>query len=118
VNLLGRQRPPWEQILMAREAVEPTPAFRSIIDNAFGPLRDKMNGLIAELTGLPPGDEHVAFIAASIFGQIVYYFKNPHTIEQMHPQFGKRPPVERIADHIADFSLAGARLARQAVDSI
>jgi TetR/AcrR family transcriptional regulator, regulator of cefoperazone and chloramphenicol sensitivity len=114
INLLGRERFPWEPVLMAREAVDPSQALHMLLENAFKPLNDKLCALISEAANLPQSDEQVAFIAASIFGQIVYYLKHPHTIQHMHPQFTTRPSVERIAGHIADFSLAGIRANREA----
>jgi AcrR family transcriptional regulator len=106
---MGRNRPTWERILLAREMIEPTTAFYSLLKIVFQPLNEKLSSLIAELLGVPPTHESVGLVAASVFGQCVYHLKHQQFIGRMHPQLGHHPNVEHLAAHIADFSLAGLR---------
>jgi AcrR family transcriptional regulator len=107
VKSMGRNRPVWERILLAREMIEPTTAFYSLLESVFQPLNEKLSGLIAELLGVRPNHESVGLIAASVFGQCMYHLKHQQFIGHMHPQLGDHPNVDHLAEHIADFSLAG-----------
>ena len=109
VKSMGRNRPTWERILLAREMIEPTTAFDSLLESVFQPLNEKLSRLIAELLGVRPTHEAVGLISASIFGQCMYHLKHQQFIERMHPQLVRAPDVEHLAAHIADFSLAGLR---------
>jgi AcrR family transcriptional regulator len=108
-TMMGRQRTPWEQVLMARELAEPTAALDPWHEQVMRPLSDKLSGLIAELLGLPRSDPAVGLAGASVLGQCVYFMKPCALIGRLHPQLGDRPDVERLAAHIAAFSLAGLR---------
>jgi AcrR family transcriptional regulator len=112
VKAIGRDRSPWEQILLAREMVQPTQALDLLLDAFFRPLNEKLSVLIAELLGVSPSDKSVALATASVFGQCLYHLKHHHLIDRMHPQLGKNPNVQDLASHIAEFSLAGLRGSR------
>jgi AcrR family transcriptional regulator len=112
VKAMGQDRPPWEQILLAREMAQPTSALDLLLENVFRPLNTKLSALIAELLNVPVADKSVALAAASVFGQCMYHLRHHHLIGRMHPQLGNHPDVEHIASHIAQFSLAGLRSAK------
>ena len=107
VKMLGRERPHWEQALIARELAQPTPALESLLEDVFQPLNEKLSGLIAELLGIARHSVPVSLVAASVFGQCLYYLKHRQLIGRMHPELGASPDAERLAAHIAKFSLAG-----------
>lgn len=109
LRLLGREQPDWEQIVIAREMVEPTAALDAILTDVFQPLNQKLSALIAELLGVSTTNESVGLVAASVFGQCIYYLRNRQLMGRMYPQLGDNPNLERVASHIADFSLAGLR---------
>ena len=109
VKSMGRNKPTWERILLAREMIEPTTALDSLLESVFRPLNEKLSDLIAELLGVRPNHETVGLIAASVFGQCMYHLRHQQFIGRMHPQLGDHPNVEHLAAHIADFSLAGLR---------
>jgi AcrR family transcriptional regulator len=109
VKSLGRNRPPWEKILLTREMIEPTTALDSLLDTVFRPLNDKLSGLIAELLGVRVNHKKVGLAAASVFGQCFYHLRHHHIIGRMHPQLGDHPNADDLAAHIAEFSLAGLR---------
>lgn len=94
-------------ILMAREMVEPTPALRRFIDEVSKPMFEKLRNLIARISGLKPEDEKCRLCANSVLGQIVLYVAHPGFVSQLWPELRMTPrQTDRIADHIADFSLA------------
>lgn len=98
---------PWEPILVAREVMQPTAAFEGLLQHCTRPLFDKLSALIAELLAVPASDESVGLATASVFGQCMYFLKHLQLLGRMHPQLGEHPSVQRLASHIADFSLAG-----------
>ena len=110
--MVGCERAPWEQILMARELAQPTAALDPLRDTVMRPLSDRLSRLIAELLNVPATDPAVGLAAASVLGQCVYHLKPPALLSCLHPQMPGRSDVERLADHIAAFSLAGIRALR------
>jgi AcrR family transcriptional regulator len=109
LRLLGREHPDWEQIVVAREMVEPSAALDELLAQVFRPLNQKLSSIIAELLDVPITDEAVGLVAASVFAQCVYYLRNRHLLGRMYPQLGDLPNLEHVANHIAEFSLAGLK---------
>jgi TetR/AcrR family transcriptional regulator, regulator of cefoperazone and chloramphenicol sensitivity len=105
-----RDRQPWEQMLLAREMVEPTPALDVLFDAVFKPLNYKLSGLLAELLNVPTSSDQVALASASVLGQCTYYLKHYPMIGRMHPQLGDKPDVSTLSAHIAKFTLAGLKV--------
>jgi TetR/AcrR family transcriptional regulator, regulator of cefoperazone and chloramphenicol sensitivity len=97
---------PAEQVLFTRELAQPSPEFEWLLKNHVRPLFDKLSALIAELLAVPVTDESVGLFAASVFGQCSYFMRNLKLLSRLHPQFTETPDIQRIASHIADFSLA------------
>jgi AcrR family transcriptional regulator len=112
-RLMGREKPVWEQVLMAREMAEPTDALEPLYEQVMRPLTGKLSALIAELLGTLPTDPVVGMTAASVFGQCVYYMRHRNLFARIHPQLSDRPDPEKLAAHIAAFSLAGIRAMRK-----
>jgi AcrR family transcriptional regulator len=112
LTMFGRTRQPWEQILMAREMADPTTALHPLYEHVVHPLSEKLSSLISELLDRPRSHPSVGLTAASVLGQCVYYMKHRSLIGRMHPQLGDSPDAEQLADHIAEFSLAGIRALR------
>ena len=79
------------------------------------PLTGQLSALIADLLGVPESAPAVGLAAASVLGQCVYYLKMQSMVTCLHPQLGDDPDVDRLADHIAAFSLAGIRGQRRAI---
>lgn len=94
-------------ILMAREMAEPTPALRRLINEISKPMFDRSCELIARISGLPANSEKCRLCANSLLGQIVLYTAHPGFVSQLWPELKMTPrQIDRIADHIAEFSLA------------
>jgi AcrR family transcriptional regulator len=111
-RLMGREKPTWEKVLMAREMADPTGALEPLYEHVIGPLSEKLSGVIAELLRVPPTDPAVGLAAASVLGQCVYYMRHRHLFGRMHPQLTSPPTAEQLASHISSFSLAGIRAQR------
>jgi AcrR family transcriptional regulator len=106
-NICRGDRPNWHLRILAHELAQPTPALRQRIDKVGRPLANRLLELIGKMMGLPADDEKTRLCAVSIMGQmIVYEFADP-LLKSVWPELKLTPDqVERIADHIADFSLS------------
>ena len=63
--------------------------------------------LIGGMIGLPCNDEKTRLCAISVMGQILVYALAGPLVIAIWPEFESSPEqVERIANHIADFSLS------------
>lgn len=111
-RLMGREKPVWEHVLMAREMAEPSAALEPLYEKVIGPLSEKLSALIAELLRSAASEPPVGLVAASVLGQCVYYMRHRNLFPRMHQQLGERPDVEKLAAHIAEFSLAGINALR------
>ncbi|MGP8260629.1 MAG: CerR family C-terminal domain-containing protein [Acidobacteriaceae bacterium] len=106
-SLFHGDRPDWNFRIMAHELAQPTPALRRLVNKAGQPLFHRMLELIGGMIGLPAEDENTRLCAISLLGQIMVYALAGPLVTAIWPEFELTPEqVERIADHIADFSLA------------
>jgi AcrR family transcriptional regulator len=103
--------------IMIHELNQPTPAMTRHIAEVSRPLYQRLLELTGRIIGLPAGDETTRLCAHSVMGQILFYVFASPSLCRIWPEL-KPPPdqLDRIADHIADFSLAYLRQvkARQA----
>ena len=96
--------------LMFREMSDPTPALDVIIKEFIAPKRELLCKLIAQANPALREDRDLPLYAASIMGQILYYrtslpvFLRLYEAEEMTPEL-----LQRVANHIADFTLAALR---------
>jgi len=93
--------------LIFREMADPTPALDELVDQGMRPRIEYLASLVSELLGCPAEDPRVAPIVASIQGQWTAYAPNPLTARLGFKTRLSREDIDRIADHIADFSLGG-----------
>ena len=106
-RIISQDSSPWEMILLFREIIQPTPAATDMLESQFQPMYKQLCAVVAELLGVAPGDEVVGFVTVDILGPCFYYMLHTQCIGRLHPQLGDHPSTERIADHLADFALAG-----------
>ena len=111
-RLLGEGRDVWLHRLINRELVDPTPAVDAldvIVEQALRPRVDYLSGLVAQMTDCQPDDWRVLECVICIQGMCVLALPNP-ILDRLRP---KSTPwageIKRLADHIAEFSLAGIR---------
>jgi AcrR family transcriptional regulator len=101
-------RDSWIHQLISREMSDPTPAFERIIKQAIRPRLEYLGAIVSELLGSEPTDDRVMKCIASIQSQVLFCM-NPGAA-RVYPKFDLRPPTtDELADHIAEFSLAGIR---------
>lgn len=115
VRLQGACRgklPDWHFRIMAHEMARPTPALSRIVDQVGKPVYERMRRLIGGILGLPPDHEKTRLCAHSIMGQILFYIHESPWLARLWPELNLgSEQLDRIADHIADFSLAYLRAA-------
>jgi AcrR family transcriptional regulator len=100
----------WQLGIMAHEFARPTPAVSHIINTVSRPLYERLLELIGRILDRPPGDPETRLCAHSVMGQILFYVLGAPVLAQLWPQAEMTPDqMGRIADHIADFSLAYMR---------
>jgi len=106
-SIAGEDVPGWHSRLLAHELLQPTPAFRQLLKNVARPTYRRLLDLIGEMIGLPPNDDHTRLCAISVVGQVLAYVLPGPLLTEVWPELKMTPEqVERIADHIADFSLS------------
>jgi AcrR family transcriptional regulator len=100
-------RPDWHFRILAHELAQPTAALQQLINRVARPIFSRLLELIGRMIDLPANDEKTRLCATSVMGQIVVYVFAAPLLKGMWPELKMTPEqVERIADHIADFSLS------------
>ena len=106
-SIAGDDLPDWHSRLLAHEFAQPTPALRQLIDKLTRPIYKRLLELIGRIIGLPPNDDTTRLCVISVVGQVLAYVLPGPLLAEIWPELKKTPEqVERIADHIADFSLS------------
>jgi AcrR family transcriptional regulator len=106
-SITGEELPDWHSRLLAHELAQPTPALRQLIKKVARPIYKRLLELIGEMIGLPPNDENTRLCTVSVVGQVFAYVLPGPLLAEIWPELTMTPEqVERIADHIADFSLS------------
>ena len=93
--------------LINREMNDPTPALDILVEQGVRPRVEYLSGLIAEIIHGEPGDQQVLRCVAGIQSQVFAYMPNPIAARL---GFANKPTpanLKEIAEHIAEFSLAG-----------
>ena len=106
-SINGENLPGWHARLLAHELLQPTPAFRELIKHVTRPIFRRLLDLTGKMIGLPANDEHTRLCAISVVGQVLAYVLPGPLLTEIWPEISMTPEqAERIADHIADFSLS------------
>jgi AcrR family transcriptional regulator len=108
------ERSGWIHHLVDREIADPTPALDALVDQGMRPRIDYLSGVVAELAGLPIDDPRVRRSVASTIGQVVSYRPNPVIARLGFKTRFQAAEIDEVADHVADFSVAGIRAAAHA----
>jgi hypothetical protein len=106
-RMVSEDSPAWQSDLMLRELTRPTAACAELVRDYIRPMADILTGILDEL--LPPAVPHAKryMIAFSIVGQCFYYKVNKPIITLLiGEEEYRRLTTARLAEHIAEFSLA------------
>ena len=114
-HLLDPLRPAWHSRLMAREMAAPTRMLHNLIDEVFRPKVEILDGILRDLSDGCLSDAEISRASASIVSQCVFYRQNRPVILRLYPEsLGDGDPIEKLADHIASFSLGGIERLKKA----
>ena len=96
--------------LMIHEFVQPTIATGRVVDEVLRPVYDRLREITAAILGLPFDHERTRLAVHSILGQVAHFAHAAPLVTRLWPEMKMTPRQrERIASHIADFSLAYLR---------
>ena len=101
--------------LIHREMNDPTPALDALVEQGVRPRIDYLAGLIAEIIECAPTDQRVLRCVASVQAQTIAYLPNPIASRLGLANKPTAANLGDIADHIAEFSLAGVHAVGRAV---
>lgn len=92
--------------IVMHEFSEPTPAMARVVEG-IRPAYERTGKALSTLLRLPPDHEKTRLCHNSIIGQILFYAVAQPILARLQPDFKLTPrQLERVAEHIADFSLA------------
>ena len=103
----------WLFRILAHEIAQPTPAMTRVVKSVLRPLYNQVYEIVGALIGLPAGDEQTRLCAHSIMGQVIIYMLAGPVLARLWPDMKMTPEnLDRIANHVSDFSLAYLRQVR------
>jgi AcrR family transcriptional regulator len=109
-SLCQEARPDWHIRLVMHEFSHPTPAMGRVVDEGMRPIYERVRKAVGQIIGLPPEHETTRLSLNSIIGQILFYSISRPVLSRLQPELKLTPDqLDRIADHIAEFSLAYLR---------
>ncbi len=101
-GLTGRGR------LIARELLDPSPAFEAVLDRYIKPHKDLLVAIIAAIMGNTPSPAKLLPCALSIIGQCLYYAVASPVIRRLSADHAATEDnLDRLADFVWLFSLGG-----------
>jgi AcrR family transcriptional regulator len=103
-------RPGWHTKIIAREMIEPTRAFDSLLEEFARPVHHQLASIVRELLDSRASDEAVRLCTLSVMSQCVYYHNARSVIRRLYPEqkYGAED-IERLANHISKFSLGALK---------
>jgi AcrR family transcriptional regulator len=101
--------------LIQREMHDPTPALDVLVEQGVRPRVEYLSGLVAEVIGCPASDARVLRCVASIQAQSLAYLPNPIASRLGLTFTPTSAHLDEVAEHIAEFSLAGIHAVGRAV---
>ncbi len=115
-HLMNPDKPAWHTRIMMRELAQPTQACTEWVRDYIAPTAAVLNEILAEMLPVELPRWKRFMVAFSIVGQCLYYLQNRPVAklligEEDYHWFDEA----RIADHIAQFSLAALGVAKPQV---
>jgi len=108
-RLLDPRRPAWIARLLAHELIEPTQVLDRLVRNRMRANHQLIASAIRELLGPAATAETVRLCTLSVVSQCVFYRNSAAVVTRLYPEIVPSKEVERIADHVTQFSLAAIR---------
>jgi TetR/AcrR family transcriptional regulator, regulator of cefoperazone and chloramphenicol sensitivity len=99
----------WERVLVAREIANRSPTLDPMVEGVVRPLCVRLSNLATEVAGRTFSQMESALVTSSIMGQCLHYMDHREIIARLYPHLRVPEDADAIADHIANFSIAGIR---------
>jgi AcrR family transcriptional regulator len=113
-GVLSSGKPDTLMNLIATEMQRPSPALRKIVRQIIRPTEARLRAVVGQIVGLPSDDDAVRMCAHSIVGQCLHYKHAAAVLNVLWPDLWRMPDrIDRLAEHIAGFSLAGLKARRK-----
>lgn len=94
--------------LIARELLDPSPAFEAVLDRYIKPHMDLLVAIITDIMGTDPNPEKLLPCAISIIGQCIYYAMASPVIRKISADDAPTEEnLDRLAEFVWLFSLGG-----------
>lgn len=109
---LMANKPAWHLEIMLREMAHPTEACAAVVEDYVKPMANGLRAILSDLLGPSFSMEQVNLVGFSIVGQVLFYYVHQPMIRLLigEDEYSKLN-VQKLADHITNFSLAGMGLA-------
>lgn len=112
-RVLGAQGSHGRFLLIAHELARPTSVLPRLVKEIVQPNYDRFRMLVGRIIGAPPDDERTCMCTLSIVAQIILYARTGSLVRLLRPALPlTHARLDRIARHIADFSLAALKAQR------
>lgn len=100
----------WHGKLMLREMVKPTAALDALVGAEIRPMAGRLQGMVREIRGRKATAAEVRLSAMSVVSQILFYHHCRPVVIRIFPdlKFDRRE-IDRLAEHITEFSLAALK---------
>jgi AcrR family transcriptional regulator len=110
-DMSGDDRPDWHKHLVARELTQPTAGCDAFVRDFARPHFEILCDVLREALPAGTSAEKCHLTAISIIGQVIHHRCGRSIIAQLvGPEEFARYDADRLAEHIADFSLAALGL--------
>lgn len=109
LRILDEGKPAWFEKLIAKELMEPTAAFDRLLGEVVRPFYKVLESIVEEIIEDPVSEEKILFCCESIVSQCLRYKVKPVITRMFRQDVYSPEGIERIADHITQFSLMGLR---------
>ncbi|MBX7168904.1 MAG: CerR family C-terminal domain-containing protein [Pirellulales bacterium] len=110
-RLLLEERRHWHKELILRELARPTDACAEVVRDFIRPMASLLEEILLECS-LGLSHERLWLVGFSVVGQCLFYYVQQPIAEQLYGQDAYRElSIEKLANHIADFTLAALGLA-------
>lgn len=112
-RLFSRGEPEWFAQLMLREMIRPTGVLDALVDGQMHCTRDLLSAIVRDVVGRRMGEREVFHACCSVVSQIVFHKHCTPIIRRMWPNQAYAPAdIEKLADHVWQFTLAGLEAMR------
>jgi TetR/AcrR family transcriptional regulator, regulator of cefoperazone and chloramphenicol sensitivity len=101
--------------LVTREVNDPTPALDALVEQGVRPRVEYLSRLIAAMIDCDPADQRVLRCVASVQAQTLAYQPNPIAARLGFVNKPTTSNLDEIAEHIAEFSIAGVHAVGRAI---